>query len=382
LLGHYRLTADVLVIGAGIIGAACAQALHAEGMKVALVEANFAGAGVTAAGMGHLVVLDESPDELDLGMLSMRLWKEFADANPGLGEFTRGGTLWVAEDEQQLARAGERAARLRQCGWPVEEIAAADMNRLEPLLRPGLAGGLRVESDAVVYAPAVAYAICGQLQQQGCALHLGERVAALESNSVVFENGSRLSAQHIVVATGPQATRLLPDAPVFARKGHLAITDRYPGLLTHQVVSMNYGQSSGGADGYAVAANVQPRPTGQWLVGSSRQEGNSNPAIDRHVLRAVLDSAIGLIPALAGMRISRSWTGMRPATPDGHPLIGPHASRPGVWLALGHEGLGITTCFATARLLADQIAGRASEIDVKPYLPARFAENAESAHVH
>jgi glycine/D-amino acid oxidase-like deaminating enzyme len=98
------------------------------------------------------------------------------------------------------------------------------------------------------------------------------------------------------------------------------------------------------------------------------------------VLRAVLNAAIELLPALADMRIIRSWTGFRPATPDGHPLIGPHPSHSGVWLAAGHEGLGITTCFATARLLADQMLGRTSEIDSSPYLPSRFAGAAPAPH--
>jgi glycine/D-amino acid oxidase-like deaminating enzyme len=174
---------------------------------------------------------------------------------------------------------------------------------------------------------------------------------------------------------------LLPDVPVFNRKGHLAITDRYPGRLTHQIVSMNYGQSAAGARDFVTASNVQPRPTGQWLIGSSRQEGLSTTAVDRPVLQAVLQAAIGLVPRLADMRIIRCWTGMRPATPDGHPIIGPYASRPGVWLALGHEGLGITTCFATARLVADQILGRRSEIRAEPYLHSRFF-GSSAAHVH
>ncbi len=376
------MTPEVIVVGAGIIGTACARELHTAGMKVALVDANFPGGGVTAAGMGHLVVLDESEHELDLTMLSLRLWKEFAEAYPGVGELTRSGTLWVAENESQLKRAGERAARLRARGWPAEELNSDDMHRAEPLLRRGVSGGLRVEADAVVYAPAVAHAIADELKQRGCALHLGRRVRAIEDHALEFEDGSRMGAQHIVVAAGPQITGLLPDTPVFLRKGHLAITDRYSELLRHQVVSMNYGQTSGGAGGYAVAANVQPRASGQWLVGSSRQEGNADSAIDRPVLRAVLNAAIELLPALSDMRIIRSWTGFRPATPDGHPLIGPHPSRAGAWLAEGHEGLGITTCFATARLLADQMLGRASEIDVSPYLPSRFAGASVSPHGH
>ena len=364
--------ADAIVVGAGIVGAACARALRAEGMRVDLVDAGFPGGGVTAAGMGHLVVLDESAAELELSLLSLRLWRAFAEAHPGVGEVTRCGTLWVAEDEAQLARARERATRLNALGWPAEVLGADEIGRAEPALRRGLAGAVRVAGDAVVYAPAVAHAICRQLQEQGSTLYRGRTVARVETSAVVLDDGTQLRAQHIVVAAGPRIGKLMPEVPVFARKGHLAITDRYPGTLTHQVVSMAYGQSTGGGKGFAVAANVQPRVTGQCLIGSSRQEGRSDSAIDQPVLRAVMDAAIALVPALAAMRIVRCWTGLRPATPDGHPLIGAHPSRRGVWLVAGHEGLGITTAFASARLLADQMLGHDSEIDASHYLPARF----------
>jgi glycine/D-amino acid oxidase-like deaminating enzyme len=372
---------DVLVVGAGIVGAACAEALQREGMQVGLLEADVVGGGVSAAGMGHLVALDESEDELDLCMLSLRLWRRFAESHPGTGEMSWNGTLWVAESDAQFARAKRRAATLRARGCDVEEIAAADLRRVEPELREGLAGGVRVMSDGLVYAPTVARLIADELVAKGGTLRKA-RVIAIGEHAVVLENGTRLHAGHIVVATGPQAPQLLPEVPVFNRKGHLAITDRYPGRLTHQLVSMNYGQSAAGPTGFVTASNVQPRPTGQWLIGSSRQEGLSDTGIDRPVLQAVLAGAIALVPRLADMHVIRCWSGMRPATPDGHPIIGPLRSRPGVWLALGHEGLGITTCFATAQLLADQMLGRDSEIRVTPYLPARFAEGGASPNVH
>jgi glycine/D-amino acid oxidase-like deaminating enzyme len=372
---------DALVIGAGIVGAACAQTLQREGLKVGLIEAAVIGGGVTAAGMGHLVALEENEDELDLCMLSLRLWRAFAEEHPGIGEMTWNGTLWVAENDAQLARARQRAAKLRERGCAAEEIAADDVGRVEPELRPGLAGAVRVASDGLVYAPSIAAAMVQELVRKGGELHAGRRVAHVGEHEIVLDNGSRLQAAHIVVATGAKAQELMPDVPVFNRKGHLAITDRYPGRLTHQIVSMNYGQSEAGATGFVTASNVQPRPTGQWLIGSSREDGLSSMAVDRPVLQAVLKGAIELVPRLESMRIIRCWTGMRPATPDGHPIIGPHASRPGVWLALGHEGLGITTCFGTARLIADQIIGRSSEIRTAPYRHSRFFE-AAGAHVH
>ncbi len=378
---------DAIVIGAGIVGAACAHALRLEGLTVALVDAATPGAGVTGAGMGHLVALDESADELDLCLLSLRLWNDFMAQHPGVGDPLRCGTLWVAENEHQLHEAQQRANRLSGRGWHADSLNGDQLAQLEPGLRKGLCGGVRVAGDSVVYPPAVADFLARELVRLGGVLYLHQRVTALGDGTLTLTGGQRLMAQHIVVAAGAQAATLLPELPVFARKGHLAITDRYPGRLAHQIVSMSYGQGDGQGDGQradalAVAANVQPRATGQWLVGSCRQDGQCDSAVDPAVLGAVLRCAIALLPGLASMRIVRSWTGMRPATPDGRPIIGAHPARRGVWIAGGHEGLGATTAFASARLLADQILGHASAIDAAPYAPARFAALHAVCHAH
>ncbi|MES2296004.1 MAG: FAD-dependent oxidoreductase [Pseudomonadota bacterium] len=376
-------TPDVLVIGAGIVGAACALTLQREGLRVALLDAGTPGAGVTAAGMGHLVALDDCDDELALCLLSLRLWQQYLDAHPGVGEVSHCGTLWVAEDEEQLAQARLRAERLCRRGWDAVELDPARLAQCEPALRRGLCGAVRVAADSVVYPPAIALFMANQLIGLGGSLHLGQRVVALETGAVTLDTGRRIQAGQIVVAAGAEVGALLDDMPVAGRKGHLAITDRYPGRLRHQVVSMAYGQGPGAGGGHAaltVAANVQPRPTGQWLVGSSRQDGQADTSVDMGALGQVLRAAITLLPCLSEMRVVRAWTGMRPATPDGKPLIGAHPTRPGIWLAAGHEGLGVTTAPGTARLLADQMLGRASEIDAAPYAPARFAPQPSVAY--
>lgn len=374
-------THDALVIGAGIVGTACALALQEAGMDVALVDASSPGSGVTSAGMGHIVALDESDAELDLCLLSIRLWRDFFDAHPGVGEASHCGTLWVAETDAQLAQASYRAKRLAAQGLDVELMRGERLARLEPCLRPGLCGALRVSGDAVVYPPAVADFLARQLLARGGTLLQGQRITALGAGSATLASGERIAAGCIVIATGVQVAQLLPEVPVSGRKGHLAITDRYPGRLSHQVVSMEYGQVDGASGALAVAANVQPRPTGQWLVGSSRQDGQAGLEVDPAVLAKVLRSAIALMPCLAQMTVVRAWTGMRPASADALPLIGAHPGRPGVWLACGHEGLGVTTAFGTARLLAGQVLGRAGEIDASPFDPRRFsALGARHAH--
>ena len=371
---------DVLVVGAGIVGAACALALCDEGLDVAVIDAASPGSGVTAAGMGHLVALDESDAELDLCLLSLRLWREFFQAHPTVGDASHCGTLWVAESDDQLAEAAHRGARFAARGLHAELLTGDQAGKLEPALRPGLHGALRVSGDSVVYPPAVANFLVRQLVARGGTFYAGQRVAAVNAGGVTLGNGERRAAGQVVLATGADMARLLPEVPVAGRKGHLAITDRYRGALAHQVVSMHYGQDAGGADALAVAANVQPRPGGQWLVGSCRQDGQHDGSVDPAVLAQVLGAAIALLPCLGGMNIIRAWTGMRPATPDGRPLIGMHPGRSGVWLAGGHEGLGVTTSLGSARVLADLMLGRAGELDPAPYAPSRFAALARMPH--
>jgi glycine/D-amino acid oxidase-like deaminating enzyme len=120
-----------------------------------------------------------------------------------------------------------------------------------------------------------------------------------------------------------------------------------------------------------VAFNVQPRKTGQVLVGSSRQFGAEDKDIDYGIVRRMMERAQLYMPRLAETSVIRVWTGFRAATPDKLPLIGPWPEDQSVYLATGHEGLGITTCLGTAKLLVAQLRGEPPAISIAPYLPSR-----------
>ena len=122
-----------------------------------------------------------------------------------------------------------------------------------------------------------------------------------------------------------------------------------------------------------MAFNVQPRKTGQILIGSSRQYGAENSAVDESILARMLQRAFEYMPGLSLLSAIRVWTGFRAATPDKLPLIGPWPEDQTLYLATGHEGLGITTSLATAKLLASTIVGDKAEIDGAPYLPSRYS---------
>jgi glycine/D-amino acid oxidase-like deaminating enzyme len=109
--------------------------------------------------------------------------------------------------------------------------------------------------------------------------------------------------------------------------------------VSHQLVELGYAASAHASDGTSVAFNVQPRPTGQLLIGSSRQFDTDDARVEPPVLARMLRRAAGYLPELADLNGIRAWTGFRSASPDGLPLLGEHPARPGVWLAVGHEGL-------------------------------------------
>ena len=179
-------------------------------------------------------------------------------------------------------------------------------------------------------------------------------------------------------AAGSWSPELTPGLEVRKRKGHLVITDRYPGLVRHQLVELGYLKSAHVLTTDSVAFNIQPRRTGQALIGSSRQYGSEDKQVDALILRRMVARACEYMPRLKPLSAIRTWTGFRAATPDKLPLIGPSSGETNVYLATGHEGLGITTSLATATLLADQLLARPPAIPVEPYLPARARQ--ESAH--
>jgi glycine/D-amino acid oxidase-like deaminating enzyme len=369
--------ADVLIVGGGIVGAACAAALAAAGVAVAVLEADTVGSGATAAGMGHIVVMDDSPAQLVLTRYSQRLWDAFAEAAPARVEYRRCGTLWVAADGEELQAARAKQTLYAAHDVPSDVLDAPALYECEPALRAGLAGGLLVPGDSVVYPPAAAEVLLAQAGRHGARVIAGTAVG-LVPGGVQLADGRTLHNDAIVIANGARAIELAPELPISPKKGHLAITDRYPGFVRHQLVELGYVKSAHATHGDSVAFNVQPRATGQLLIGSSRQPDVATREVDYAMLARMLARAVSYLPELAGLSCIRVWTGLRAATPDGLPLIGPHPARSGVWVAGGHEGLGITTSLATGQLLAAQMLGHTPPIPVEPYLPARVLQ--EAAH--
>ncbi|WP_250435673.1 FAD-dependent oxidoreductase [Caballeronia sp. ATUFL_F2_KS9A] len=373
------MTADVIVVGGGIVGAACAAELAARGMTVDVLDAGGIGGGATAAGMGHIVVMNDSPAEFALARASRELWLALGPQLRERDAFSRCGTLWIAEDDEELDAARAMRDAFAAAGVRAHMVDRAALRESEPSVSHAMQGGLLIDDDAIVYAPAAAQWLLASSTRirvsTGCAVHSVDAAGA--HARVTLANGERRTAAHVVVANGLAAPDLIAGLPLETKKGHLLITDRYPGTVRHQVLELGYIKSAHHARGTSVAFNAQPRPTGQVLIGSSRQFGTLDPAVEMNVLAMMLARATRYLPGIGGLDAIRAWTGFRAATPDGLPLIGP-ARFPGdrLWLAAGHEGLGVTTSLGTAKLLVAQMLGEPLAFDMpdtNAFSPQRFA---------
>ena len=364
---------DIIIVGAGIVGAACAMECAKGGLRTLVLDRGPISGGTTAAGMGHLVVMDDSEAQFALTSYSRRLWHEIRPRLTREVEFDACGTLWVAADEEEMAEVSRKQKYYEERGVRVEVLDGNGVAKAEPNLRPGMAGGLRVPDDAVIYPPCAALFLLEEAKKAGAELRIRAAVKTLlPEGGVELADGSRISAERSVSATGPWSPELTPGLAVRKRKGHLVITDREPGFVHHQIVELGYLKSAHSTGTDSVAFNIQPRITGQVLIGSSRQYDAESSVVDQTILSRMLRRAFEYMPALARLSAIRVWTGHRAATPDKLPIIGPSSVCDRIWLATGHEGLGITTSLGTGRLLADLLLGRPTAIPAEPFAPSRF----------
>jgi D-hydroxyproline dehydrogenase subunit beta len=367
---------DLIIVGAGIVGTACAVECARAGLKVLLIDRGPIAGGTTGAGMGHLVVMDDSEAQFALTAYSVSLWRELAAELPGDVEFDLCGTLWLAADQDEMMEVNRKHKHYSERGVATVVLDEKAVRQAEPNLRPGMAGGLVVPRDGVLYPPTAARYLAQQAIKAGAQVQSGVAVQQLlAEGGVVLADGSRIPAARTVNAAGPWSPTLCPGLPVRKRKGHLVITDRYPGFVHHQIIELGYLKSAHAVTKDSVAFNIQPRKNGQMLIGSSRQFDSETSCVDQPILDRMLQRAIEYLPGLGQLSSIRTWTGHRAATPDKLPLIGPSADNDRLWLATGHEGLGITTSLGTGCLVADLLLGRPSAIPSAPYAPSRFSRS-------
>ncbi|MCT7354073.1 FAD-binding oxidoreductase [Streptomyces sp. 15-116A] len=379
------LTCDVVVVGAGMTGAACAWYAARAGLDVIVVDRGPVAGGTTGAGEGNLLVSDKAPGpELELALLSLSLWAELAEELGKEIEYDPKGGLVVAEtpavlDGLERFAAGQRAAGVRADPVPADRLAG-----LEPRLAPGLAGGVHYPQDAQVM-PALAAAHL--LHASGARLLTGHevtRVLRARDGTVYGVRTPRgeLHAPHVINAAGTWGGELSARAgvslPVLPRRGFVLVTEPLPPRIRHKVYAADYV-----ADVASDSAALQTSPVvegtaaGPVLIGASRERVGFDRTLSLPAVRALAAGATRLFPFLADVRALRTYAGFRPYLPDHLPAIGPDPRAPGLLHACGHEGAGIGLATGTGHLIARAIVGDLP--DLTPFRPDRFPDNPQEA---
>ncbi|MEU5756517.1 FAD-binding oxidoreductase [Streptomyces sp. NPDC047829] len=378
------LTCDVVVVGAGMVGAACAWYAARSGLDVIVVDRGPVAGGTTGAGEGNLLVSDKAPGpELDLALLSARLWSELSgELGPAVEYEAKGGVV-VAETPEALAGLETFAAGQRAAGVTAAAVAADRLHELEPRLAPGLAGAVHYPEDAQVM-PALAAAHL--LRASGARLRTGRTVTGIRRGPDGAVRGVRtdrgdLHAPAVVNAAGPWAGEVAALAgvrlPVLPRRGHVLVTEPLPPRVRHKVYAADYVHDvASDAAGLRTSPVVEGTAAGPVLIGASRERVGFDRSVSVPALRALAAGATRLFPFLAEVRAVRTYAGFRPYLPDHLPAIGPDPRAPGLLHACGHEGAGIGLSTGTGHLIAQLLSGERAALDLDAFRPDRFSEEA------
>jgi glycine/D-amino acid oxidase-like deaminating enzyme len=377
---------DVVVVGAGIVGASAAYFAAAAGASVTVLDRGPVGAGTTSRGEGNILVSDKGPGpELDLALLSNRTWRELGDT---LGaeslELEEKGGLVVATGVEAFAELRRFAETQSAHGVRSEVVGAGELRDHEPHLAGDLPGGVLYPEDLQVQPVLAAAALLRAARRQGASVRTGVEVTGLATGPggrvVGVRAGDRTFPADAVVNAagtwgGEVSQRFGAPVPVLPRRGFVLVTEPLPRVVRRKVYSADYVANVASSDaGLETSVVVEGTRGGTILIGASRERVGFDPTLSVDVVRRLAGQAVRLFPVLADVALMRVYHGFRPYCPDHLPVIGPDPRVPGLYHACGHEGAGIGLASGTGLLLAELITGQAPSLDPSPFDPTRFAE--------
>ena len=373
--------ADVVVVGAGVVGLAAAWSAVRRGLRVLVLEASAPGAGASGVAAGMLASVTEAdfgePDLIELNVAAARGWPPFAAdleaaAGAGIG-YRETGTLTVAVDRDEadvLRRLHELQAEL---GLDAQWLTGSACRRLEPGLSPRVTAGILAPGDHQVSPRALIAALVTAVGRAGGELRHGVPVRGLDCgehgvDAVVLEDGTRLPARAVVLAAGAESAGLeVPDA---ARISVRPVKGQILRLRAGAAAPLPATRVIRTPEVYAV-----PRGDGRLVVGATMEERGFDTSVTAGGVLELLRRAYEALPGIAELELVEARAGLRPAATDNGPVIGPSAV-PGLVWATGHWRHGILLAPITGEAVAAALAGEEPPARTLPFSPARFARAA------
>ncbi|WP_254392195.1 glycine oxidase ThiO [Streptomyces buecherae] len=388
---------DVLVIGGGIIGLVTAWRAAQRGLRTVLADpAPGGGAAQVAAGMLAAVTETHFGEEtlLGLNLASARRYPDFAaeltEASGQPTGYRACGTLAVALDSDDRAQLRDLHALQQRCGLDARWLTGRECRRLEPLLAPGVRGGVWVEGDHQIDPRLLAAALLTACRRAGVTFRhswarrltlagagetreAAEHVDGRRATGAVLADGARVAAGQVVLAGGSLSGRLagLPAdvvPPVRPVKGQL-LRLRVPAPLAAAgpFLSRTVRAVVRGGQIYLV-----PRVNGELIVGATTEELGWDTTVTAGGLYELLRDAHEVLPGVTELELVETLAGLRPGSPDNAPLLGP-SRLPGLVLATGHHRNGVLLTPVTGDVLADVLTTGALPPHARPFTPLRFS---------
>jgi len=364
---------DIVVIGAGVIGAAVAFELVRRGASVTLIDARTSGGGATQASGGMLAPYTEASEGgplLALGARSLQQFRPFVDAVRADSDidlnYKEAGSLHVARTEAALAHFESNRATLASMNVPASMLTPADILALEPSLTVDVLGGLSLPSQAHVSAPALTRALIAAAARRGATVVEGSRATRITrdgATSVVETTTSTLRAPYVVMAAGAWAGIVTIEG----------VVDRVPVTpVRGQLLHLQFGHAPLSRITWDDRCYLVPWDDGTLLVGATTEDVGFDEHTTAAGVKGLLDAVCRLVPSASTAHVASARAGLRPGTPDGLPIIGRSTVSPGVMYATGHYRNGVLLAPLTADLVASAILDNHDDPALAITSPSRF----------
>ena len=382
--------ADVVVIGAGIVGAMAAFFTAKSGLKTLVIDRGAVASGTTGAGEGNIMVSDKSPGpELELALISRDLWFEVGEEVGNSFELVAKGGLAVARRDPKTLY--EFADSQRKVGVAAERVEGKELLSLEPHINPNISFGVHYPQDAQCQPMLAAAQILRHVQMAGHKLISHQEVLRIkessDSNSICIETQDRvIKAGYVINAAGTWAGEIAKRAgselPIMPRRGFILVTAPLPQYINHKVYDSDYVDNVASSEADLQTSTViEGTKSGTILIGASRERVGFDRSINVAIIKKLARQATSLFPILSTAQLLRVYNGFRPYSPDHLPVIGPDKNLPRLFHCAGHEGAGIGLSAASGKLIAQMIRGDKTLIDPTPFAPARFQESISKSGV-
>lgn len=393
--GTMYKTFDVAVIGAGSIGSSVAYFNAKKGAQVVLIDAGDIAQSTSSRSDGNVLVCDKQPGfDAIFAKASQDMFPELSRELDYDLEWKQKGSLFLTETEEEFEIASKFCRDMKECGISMRMMDQKEIQDDEPLLAKDIYGGLETISDGSVYPIGLAYGLALGAEKKGAILSLHNRVTDIEKQEDAFrietENGTIL-ARNVVDACGVWAPAIgamvgLP-IPIRPRQGQILVSEQTFQVARRKVHEFGYMLTKFQSGSYrrpvservekhGVAFVFEPTASHNFLIGSSRAFAGEDISSEIEVMKAMAERAIRFFPVIADIKVIRSYSGLRPYTPDHMPIVSGTPVE-GFYIAAGHEGDGIGLAPITGKVMADMIAGEAPFMDLSPLRYDRFFSKEE-----